>query len=242
MVSKKVLKNIGVFAMAVMLAAAPALAVSAGGSSQLLKSTTGSQDQGSTDPVTPSNPVSSGTKTTAPAPAPQVSNHVVVAGGGNKLVSTVEGVYTETVVDGVAVTTSKADVAAAFGAGEGAQIRLAVLNSSHGPAAEQCINDGLAGLAADNVNVVRGPAIDINAYLNGKKVIDIDNPVTVVVGVPESFRQAGYEYAVIRVQEGGRVSILTDKEPDSAIVAFDTTGFGVFVIVKAPAGSFDKYK
>lgn len=250
MVSKKVLKNIGVFAMAVMLAAAPVLAVSAHTSSRQMQRGAGTLDPGTTpDPVTPATPVTPGSspvsqtaKTTTTNTATLRKNPVFSA-AGDKLVSSVDGAYDTKSVKGVIVATLKADVLAAFGAAADATIVVDVHESNHGPAAERSINDGLAILAANQVAAVKGPVLDINAFLNGKKVTDINTPVNIVVGIPESFRQAGYEYAVILVQEGGRVSILTDEASfDTTLVSFNTTGFGVFAIVKAPAGSFDSYK
>lgn len=247
MVSKKVLKNIGVFAMAVMLAAAPALAVSANASQQLrANSSLGTPDPGTPDPVTPAtpspSPVSQTAKTTT-TNTNTIRKNPVYSAAGDKLVSSVDGVNDAKSVSGVIVATLKADVLAAFGADAGATVTVDVHESNHGPAAERSINDGLAILAANQVAAVKGPVLDINAFLNGKKVTDINAPVNIVVGIPESFRQDGYEYAVILVQEGGRVSILTDVASfDSTLISFNTTGFGVFAIVKAPAGSFDSYK
>ena len=160
---------------------------------------------------------------------------------GNKQVSTVDGFYFVTVASGVAVVTPYADVLTAFGAGAGSDVKVVAVDSEHGPAAGVSINDGLARLAADKVAAVKGPEVDINAYLNGQQVIDINSPITIAIGIPASFRQAGYDYAVIRVQEGGRVSILTDKDQDPDTITINTSGFGVFVLVKAPAGSFNKY-
>ncbi len=246
MVSKKVLKNIGVFAMAVMLAAAPVLAVSANGSVLLRAGVGTDATDTTTDTKTPaatsSSPVSQTAKTTTTNTATLRKNPVFSA-AGDKLVSSVDGAYKAKSVNGVIVATIKADVLAAFGAGADATIVVDVLETNHGPAAERSINDGLAILAANQVEAVKGPVLDINAYLNGQKVIDINTPINIVVGIPESFRQAGYEYAVILVQEGGRVSILTDEASfDTTLISFNTTGFGVFAIVKAPAGSFDSYK
>lgn len=249
MVSKKVLKNIGVFAMAVMLAAAPVLAVSANGAGVALPTgragtaDPGTADPGTTDPVvsTPS-PVSQTAKTTT-TNTNTLRKNPVFSAAGDKLVSSVDGVNDAKSVNGVIVATLKADVLAAFGAGADATVVVDVHESNHGPAAERSIYDGLAILAANQVEAVKGPVLDINAYLNGQKVTDISTPVNIVVGIPESFRQEGYEYAVILVQEGGRVSILTDEASfDTTLISFNTTGFGVFAIVKAPAGSFDSYK
>lgn len=242
MVSKKVLKNIGVFAMAVMLAAAPVLAVSANASQQMRAGAGSDTSDTETPAAANPSPVSQTAKTTI-TNTNTLRKNPVYSAAGDKLVSSVDGVNDAKSVNGVIVATLKADVLAAFGAAADATIVVDVHESNHGPAAERSINDGLAILAANQVEAVKGPVLDINAFLNGKKVTDINAPVNIVVGIPESFRQAGYEYAVILVQEGGRVSILTDEASfDTTLISFNTTGFGVFAIVKAPAGSFDSYK
>ena len=279
MVSKKVLKKIGVFAMTAILAAAPALAVSAnpgGISLQAVGDGAGDVETGDNNepgtpgdvetgdnnepgtpgdvetgdnnkpgtpviPSTPSSPASPSASTSSSASSVHVNYNVVTNSLGNKQVSTVNGFYFVTVASGVAVVTPYADVLTAFGAGAGSDVKVVAVDSEHGPAAGVSINDGLARLAADKVAAVKGPEVDINAYLNGQQVIDINSPITIAIGIPASFRQAGYDYAVIRVQEGGRVSILTDKDQDPDTITINTSGFGVYVLVKAPAGSFNKY-
>lgn len=233
MVSKKVLKKIGVFAMTAMLAAAPVMAVSASADVQLRAASTTNTNTNTSTNTNPTPSVDESTSKTTTSTVAAPSTNVVVTDAGLKLVSTVPGTYRVTVVDGVAVTTPAKSVPA--------RLSLVCTNSMHGEAAEVSINDGLAILAANKVSAVKGPVIDILGYINKKKATDIETPITVVMGVPDSFRQAGYDYAIMLVQEGGRVSILTDKEADPSIVSVDTKGFGVYVLVKAPAGSFDKF-
>lgn len=237
MVSKKVLKKIGIFAMAAMLAGSPVLAVSANNGIQLFAG--GGTDDPGTDTPDQNDPT--------PAPAPSqgnasVNENVVCSVEGDKWNSTVPGTYRATDVDGVAVIIPLADVKTAFGVDENAYISMNVVNSQHGQLAENSIQDGMEILAANGISVVRGPEVDIHAYLNGGQVIDIAQPIIMAIGIPESFRQEGFEYAIIRVQAGGKVSILTDIRPDSSALVFETDGFGVFAIVKAPAGSFDMFR
>lgn len=216
MVSSKVLQKIGVFALAVTLAVVPVMAVNAAGS------TSGSGPTNDEPPVTPSA-------------APAVENKVVASDSGLVLNSTVPGVYTATVVEGVAVTTDKAGVPAG--------LALDVANSGHGSMATKSINDGMALLAANGIAADHGPEVDVLGYIQGSKTTDLSAPVTIVMGVPASFREPGYEYAVLLIQEGGRVSVLPDKEgADPSIIAVETQGFGVYVLIKAPAGSFDSFK
>lgn len=257
MVSKKVLKNIGVFAMTAMLVAAPALAASANPGDLVARAAV--HDVHGSETPAPSTP-SDSTETTTPsgsgastetiessssAPAStsvSLASKAVVTSSGAKLVSTVNGAYRAKSVDGVAVIAPAADVLAAFGAANIGSVKMNVVDSAHGPAATASINYGLAVLAADNVAAVKGPEVDLNAFLNGKKVVDINQPISIAVGIPASFRTAGCDYAVMLIQEGGRVSILPNLSADPNVISVNTKGFGVYVLVKAPAGSFDKYR
>ncbi|MBD5460254.1 MAG: hypothetical protein HDR26_04830 [Lachnospiraceae bacterium] len=243
MVSKKVLKKIGIFAMAAMVAASPVLAVSANGGIQLLAGSEESSDV--SDPET-SDPTQETPVTPAPAPSKgsstSVKENVVYSAAGEKWVSPVPGTYKATDVNGVAVIIPLAEVKAAFGVSENANVSVNVVNSQHGSLAEASIVDGLEILAANGISAVRGPEVDIHAYVDNSQVTDIEQPIIMAIGIPESFRQDGYEYAAIRVQAGGKVSILTALRYDPEAFIFETDGFGVFTLVKAPAGSFDMFK
>lgn len=241
MVSKKVLKNIGVFAMAAMLMASPALAVSANAGSPVARVAVHNVHSVSSSSTSGGSGSSSSEESAAPSSV-SLKSKAVVTSTGVKLVSTVNGVYRAKSVDGAAVITPAADVLAAFGASNIGAVKLDVVDSAHGPAATVSINYGLAVLAADNVAAVKGPELDMNAFLNGKKVVDINQPISIAVGIPASFRTAGYDYAVMLVQEGGRVSILPNLSSDPNVIDVNSKGFGVYVLVKAPAGSFDKYR
>lgn len=244
MVSKKVLKNIGVFAMTAMLVASPAFAVSANASSPVARVNVHNVHSTSTATASTSESSSESKESASSSSSAGVSlaSKAVVTSTGAKLVSTVNGVYNAKSVDGAAVITPAADVLAAFGASNIGAVKMDVVDSAHGPAATVSINYGLAVLAADNVAAVKGPELDMNAFLNGKKVVDINQPISIAVGVPASFRTAGCDYAVLLIQEGGRVSILPNLSADPNVIAVNSKGFGVYVLVKAPAGSFDKYR
>lgn len=269
MIRKNVFKKVGVFAMTVMLAATPLMAVNAAEGTQLFSSSKGSSleseletpvqtpDQPETPekPATPEEPAATEKPATPEKPAAtekpaadsgaSVSsdssssekdddNYVVATSAGSKLVSTVKGSYIVSCVPGVAFTTPKSQLPA--------DLSVLVCNSARGDKAATSINDGLAILAANGVSAVKGPEVDINAYIKGAKTIDFGGTVTVAFGIPADFKQAGYDYAVILVQEGGRVSILPDTKADPACITVNTSGAGVYVLVKAPAGSFDKFR
>ncbi|MBD5495973.1 MAG: hypothetical protein HDR12_16805 [Lachnospiraceae bacterium] len=250
MVSKKVLKNIGVFALTAMLVASPAFAVSANASGPVARvnvhnvhgTGTSTESGNSTSGSSSASGESASSSSSSSSAGVTLASKAVVTSTGAKLVSTVNGVYNAKSVDGAAVITPVADVLAAFGVSNIGAVKMDVVDSAHGPAATVSINYGLAVLAADNVAAVKGPELDMNAFLNGKKVVDINQPISIAVGVPASFRTAGCDYAVLLIQEGGRVSILPNLSADPNVIAVNSKGFGVYVLVKAPAGSFDKYR
>lgn len=247
MVSKKVLKNIGVFAMTAMLVASPAFAVSANASSPVARVSVHNVHSTSTPTASTSESSSesggsASSSSSSSSAGVSLASKAVVTSTGVKMVSTVNGVYHAKSVDGAAVITPAADVLAAFGASNIGAVKMDVVDSAHGPAATVSINYGLAVLAADNVAAVKGPELDMNAFLNGKKVVDINQPISIAVGIPASFRTAGCDYAVLLIQEGGRVSILPNLSADPNVISVNSKGFGVYVLVKAPAGSFDKYR
>ena len=269
MVSKEVLKRIGVFAVAAVVAVSPVLAVNANGGVQLFSADTGTGDPVTGDPVPPSTApiVPPSTAPTAPpstaptvppstAPTPPPAEtpddssggsqeyvaDVVTNASGTVIKTTVPGTYRATVVEGVAVTTPLAAVNAAFGAGPGDYVEMICQDTRCGEQARASIKDGLTMLGANGIQAESGAALDMMAYLNGQKVVDINNPITITLGIPASFRQAGYDYAVIRVQEGGRVSILPNRSEDPSVLSVKSDGFGVFALIKAPAGSFDIFE
>lgn len=238
MVQKSVLKKLGVFAMAVMLASAPIIAVNAASGSQMERATNGTTE--SNDPVVTPAP-----KPVVPAPAPNVEedndeedesapSYFVTNASGQRLVSTAIGVYNVTCVPGVAITTPAKELPGGM--------TVKVTNSQRGHMAAQSIQDGLAILAQSGVSATKGPEIDITAYIDSARKTDIDKKVAISIGIPSDFKQDGYDYAVILVQAGGRVSILPNISADPAYITVSTSGTGVYVIVKAPAGSFNLFQ
>lgn len=246
MVSKEVLKRIGVFAIAAMVAVSPVLAVNANGGIQLLAGSAATSDTSDTQPTPTEVPATPTEAPAVPTPAPNNSQpykaNAVTTAEGTTMVSTVPGTYYVFTVDGVVVSTPFSAVKAAFGAAAGDVVEMQCRDTKCGPLAKQSIKDGVEMLAANQIEVVEGPVLDVNALVNWKKVIDIDTPITISIGVPASFRQEGYEYAVICVQEGGAVKVLPNQSADPAVLTVETTSFGVYAIIKAPAGSFDIFR
>lgn len=244
MVQKSVLRKIGVFAMTVMLAASPIMAVNAKSANQMAKAASGTGDTTS-DPAgseTPA-PVVPTPKPVVPAPAVDEDNdvedentasYVVTTKTGQVLVSTVPGVYNVSCVPGVAITTPAKELPSGM--------TIEVNNSRRGEKAAKSIQDGLDILKHNGVSATKGPEIDIAAYVNFASKTDLDQKVTISIGIPSEFKEAGHDYAVMLIQAGGRVSILPNISPDPEYITVSTSGLGVYVIVKAPAGSFKMFQ
>ena len=238
MVKKSALRKIGVFAVAVMLAVSPIIAVNA--SASQMESRTGGTD--TSDPTAEPTAEPTAAPTAVPTAAPvvdeddddQEENYVVTTASGKELVSTIPGVYNVGCVPGVAITTPAKELPSGM--------TVEVTNSARGSQAAKSIQDGLAILANNGVNATKGPEIDFAAYINGASQTEIDKKFAVSIGIPSDFKQAGYDYAVMLIQTGGRVSILPNTSADSAYITINTNGFGVYVLVKAPAGSFKVFQ
>lgn len=199
---------------------------------------------GASNPGSAPGPVTGGGNTGyvgGSTPTAVASNSVVQLADGKVLTSTVPGQYYAKNVAGVAVTTPLANVNAALAVGEGEKAQVRVFKSTCGELAQASVNSAAAALG-----VPVGPMLDIFAgkvvYGEFKNVEKTAAPITFSIGIPGEFKQAGMDYAVIRVQVGGAVTVLPDVDTDPNTVTFNTDGFGVFTIVKAPAGSFDAFK
>lgn len=265
MVRKNLFKKLGVLAVIGMLTAAPILGVNAAASGSTAtgnntvasgnntqasgnntqepskddqeddnKGQDSSDDQGNTG-----NNDSTGGSTSSAAQADDdaeeaTENFTVFTATGDPVPSTVAGSYTVTSVPGVAFTTPKAELPS--------DLTVEVANSTRGPLAAQCVENGVAMLTASGIDVTKGPEIDILAKLGDINTSDISQKLTVSIGLPKDFMQNGYDYALILVRPGGRVSVLVDKKTNPSCITVETSGFGVYALVKAPAGSFDSYK
>lgn len=256
MVRKNLFKKLGVLAVIGMLTAAPILGVNAAASGSTAtgnntvasgnntqepskddqnddnKGQDSSDDQGNSGN---SGNTTGGSTSSADDDAEEATeNFTVFTETGDPVPSTVAGSYKVTSVPGVAFTTPKAELPS--------DLTVEVANSTRGPLAAQCVENGVAMLTASGIDVTKGPEIDILAKLGDINTSDISQKLTVSIGLPKDFMQSGYDYALILVRPGGRVSVLVDKKTNPSCITVDTSGFGVYALVKAPAGSFDSYK
>lgn len=220
----KVLKKVLMLALTASLVVAPVMSAGATGSG-----TSSSSSKGD----------SSGSGAAA-TEAPTTSE--VKLADGTVVKSTVSGSYSTKSVGGIVVATPKTTVNAALGVKAGQQAYVSVADSNYGPAAQKCVQDAAAALGTEVgsvLDIFAGVLADGNFVTVGKAAQLIEFKVS----APANFAlKAGYEYAVIRVEAGGNVTLLPNWSNDSKTLSFFTDGFGVFAITQVPAGILDNMK
>lgn len=184
---------------------------------------------------------SSGTSTPTNTP----TNSVTV--GGTKKTSTVTGDYKARSVEGIVVATPYEKVAAALGVGANEKAFAVIEDSVCGEDSKACMRNKLAELKTVSPEVTSGPALDIwigKSDVNGNfaKAGKAAQAIEFTVGIPDSFKTEGYEYALILVQEDGTTTVIPNIGDDPNTVTFATDVYGTFTLVKGPAGSFAAYR
>lgn len=195
----------------------------------------GSSDSGGSETVT-------GTNNTAKT---VVNNTVVI--GGTKVQSTIAGQYRASSVAGAVVVTPLAEVNTAVGVVNGEKAYAKIGDSLCGADSKASMEGMVAILNNSTPGVIAGPMLDIwmgktsmaGVYTNVTKTLQ---PVKFTIGIPQSFKTEGYDMALIRVQEGGKVTVIADTDNDPNTITFATDEFGTFTLVKGPAGSFAAFK
>ncbi len=170
----------------------------------------------------------------APAPAAPAKN-IVNTSDETKKVSTVKGFYSESGLQGFAVTTPQAEFDKALGAEKKDSSRLLVRDSLCGELAKKSLEDAVAALQANIPELQLGPTIDYLAYVDGKNVAEAAEPIEFMAGVPDRLQQ--YDVAAVLVQPEGKITLLKDTDTDPKTFSSKTSGFGVMAFVYAPAGS-----
>lgn len=238
MMKAKFIQKIMAGALAVSLVAAPSMNVLASG-----------------DPIGSSDPVGSGNYSTGSTEETviEIVNAGIWSSGegsGSATVSsiaeipttssvagtktTLAGVYMATCVNGTAITTSVANIAANYGltAGEKPYARIYNMDTKKSPLAAAAIDQAAASMGA-----VVGPYVNVELgkMSNGKfSLLPSDGAeITMKFGIPKSFAQDGKTFAVICVRPGGAVTILEDTDTNQDTVTFNTTGGqGAYAIIK----------
>ncbi len=248
MVKKELIKKASISFLVVMLAASPVMAAVASGSTY---TQTDAASDGNYSYDTPASPAkrshssgSDGNGSNTPVPVVMYNKTTI---GGVIMTSTVPGTYLETAVNGVAVLTPLADVATALGLANADYLSAFVTNTACGEGTYSCLDNFLSTLAPTIPNIVKGPMIDFrfrapDANGNFVNLYKSAGPVSVSIGLPDSFIQTDMDYAVVVVEADGTTVLFPNVGSDPYTVIFNLTSYGTLTLVKAPAGSFDSFR
>lgn len=153
---------------------------------------------------------------------------VTVAGSSVK--TTVAGCYAAKKVQGVAVTTPAADLAAKLGLGKGQKAYVTVYDTD-AKKSSKAMESLEAAATAVNGSIVSTLNFDLFAKQSGKKVVLSNGAVQVTVGLPKT-ADTTKTYVVIRVVPGGEVTVLDNTSTNPKAVTFEVTaGQGTYAIV-----------
>lgn len=153
---------------------------------------------------------------------------VTVAGSSVK--TTVAGCYAAKKVQGVAVTTPAADLAAKLGLEKGQKAYVTVYDTD-AKKSNKAMESLEAAATAVNGSIVSTLNFDLFAKQSGKKVVLSNGAVQVTVGLPKT-ADTTKTYVVIRVVPGGEVTVLDNTSTNPKAVTFEVTaGQGTYAIV-----------
>lgn len=153
----------------------------------------------------------------------------VVAG----IKSTISGINYATAVNGAAIETAAANIAAGYGltGNEKPFAKFYNFDAKKSTAAASVVN-----AVAASIGATVGPIVNVElGKMSGGKYSLLSQegaPITMAFGIPARFATAGATYAVIRVTSTS-VEVLQDLDTNPNTVTFNTTGGrGVYAIVK----------
>ncbi len=144
--------------------------------------------------------------------------------------SEVGGVFVLKKGVGVAVTMPAATIAANYGLGAGERpfVKALDIDTKKSNLAYQCMTDTARALGATVVGAINLELGKMSGGVYSLLPAGVEIPVT--FSVPAAAQ--GRTVAVIRVQEGGVVTVLQDTDTNPATVSFNTTGgAGAYAII-----------
>lgn len=117
-------------------------------------------------------------------------------------------------------------------------------NNSYGPMAQKALYGVRDMFGAKNIAAVTLNLFIFEGSLN-KLVPSTTGNLQFMVQVPENVRSNYRDYAMLRLNADGTVSILPDLDDDAKTFTFETNYFAtddVYLMVYAAKGAFDAYK
>lgn len=162
----------------------------------------------------------------------EVRTDEVISANGEKLVSTVGGVYQTANVSGVAILTPKEQVESAAGIDTaGKNIRFYICDAQN-----TGVKKVLEQAAVQNGKNVR-TAIHVDMYAisqEGKveKLSHTSAKIRIVIGLPSQYRIKGKVYTIGMMGENGELQLLEDLDSDPTTVTIETDKFGVMALME----------
>lgn len=150
--------------------------------------------------------------------------------GGTAVKSTIAGVSTVKSLQGVAVTTSAAELNASLGLknGQTAFVMSFDTNAKKSPLAMNCINAAIESTGGSFVTAIN---VELGAKENGKFVSLKNGNAAMSVGLPKNVDTTKTFY-VVCVQPGGAITILKDQDTNPKTVTFEIkAGLGTYALV-----------
>lgn len=164
----------------------------------------------------------------------------VVASDGTKSLPTIEGVYGKVCMAGVVYKDDKNKIKQSAGLTEEEVKNGVVIKSYICESLNKDMNQKLAGAASDKGWKLLG-VMNNDLYKMDKGKISpvrkVNEPLTVVLGVPEKLRDSKYVFAALCYDENGNVVELQDTDADKATVTVSASNFGYWAIVYKEAAS-----
>ena len=158
-----------------------------------------------------------------------VTANATVTVNGQKVVTSVAGIYAAQKVQGCAVKTDLATVKANLGLklGQNPKIVIYDTDSEKSSAAMVSVNAAAEALGA---TVVATLNVDLGAMENGKWITLTDGSIAMAVGLPKD-ADTTKTYSIICVQPGGETTILEDLDTNPNTVTFDVkAGLGTYAL------------
>lgn len=124
---------------------------------------------------------------------------------------------------------------------ENVGVRLNVTDSGCGPVARRTLNSMASSLGASEVKTLD---MDLEEYVKTGWTQDVEETnsrIRVCIELPKGSDPAR-DYAVLSLKKEGVVEVLGDLDPDPVTITVDSDYFDTFMIVSAPAGTFNNYR
>ncbi len=165
-------------------------------------------------------------------PVYEKQNNQVNAGGAS-VISTVDGIYSDSPIKGLAITTAYDTVCAAAGiqenAAAGEKLSLYVCNNSN-PLEQGAFTEASGLLGQKVVSLVDVDMYHFSAN-SCRTVKTLQAPIEIIIGLPNWAVQQNAVFSVLCADEEGRVFLLPDMDSNAGTITIQTTHLGTCAIV-----------